>query len=254
MNTFNSSVPAVPGDSGPLVFPVTGQPIRTVVVDGEPWFVAADVCAVLGIGNNRDAVARVDDGDKGVGTVDTLGGPQQMVTVNESGLYDLILDSRKPEARAFRKWVTSEVLPSIRKTGQYAVPKSELELARDYVRALEAKEELRAQIAELEPKAEKWSRFMDADGLIGMTALADMLGVRVGDMTNWLVDSHIFRKQTSHGELHFERPRNMPRLSYQRSGLFTVKIEESNFVKYPVVYATSRGADLISDLWSARKN
>ena len=92
--------------------------------DGEPWFVAADVCAALTIGNNRDVLARLDDDEKGVGSIDTLGGKQDMAVVNESGLYALILGSRKPEAKRFKRWVTHEVLPSIRKTGAYAVPGS----------------------------------------------------------------------------------------------------------------------------------
>jgi hypothetical protein len=83
--------------------------------------VAADVCAVLGISNNRDAMSRLDEDEKGVGSTDTLGVVQQLATVNESGLYSLILASRKTEAKRFKKWVTSDVLPSIRKTAHYAV-------------------------------------------------------------------------------------------------------------------------------------
>ena len=92
---------------------------------GDPWFVASDVCEALTIGNSRDAVGRLDDDEKGVGTIDTLGGKQDVSIINESGLYSLIMTSRKPEAKRFKKWVTSEVLPAIRKTGSYAVaPKS----------------------------------------------------------------------------------------------------------------------------------
>ena len=97
--------------------------IRSVVVDGEPLFVAKDVCDVLGINKYRDAVARLDEDEKGRPVVvDTPGGKQSMTTVNESGLYHLIFQSRKPEARAFRKWVTGEVLPNIRKQGVYMTP------------------------------------------------------------------------------------------------------------------------------------
>jgi prophage antirepressor-like protein len=102
------------------IFEFVGSTIRTIVRDGEPWFVAADVCAVLGIVNNRDAISRLDDYEKGVITTDTLGGRQEMTAINESGVYSLIMTSRKPEAKAFRKWVTSEVLPSIRRTGSYS--------------------------------------------------------------------------------------------------------------------------------------
>ncbi len=88
---------------------------------------AADVCAALSIANSRDAVTRLDEDEKGVATIDTLGGRQEMATVNESGLYSLILGSRKPEAKRFKKWVTSEVLPAIRKTGSYNGPVTDSE-------------------------------------------------------------------------------------------------------------------------------
>lgn len=97
--------------------------VRVVQVYGEPWFVATDVCRALEISNSRDAVARLDDDEKGVGSTDTLGGKQGMQIINEPGLYTLVLGSRKPEAKAFKRWVTHEVLPTIRKTGSYKTPK-----------------------------------------------------------------------------------------------------------------------------------
>lgn len=93
--------------------------VRTVVRDGEPWFVAKDVCDILDISQYRDAISTLDEDERASVVVDTLGGPQNMSAVNESGLYALVFKSRKPEAKAFRKWVTSKVLPTIRKTGQY---------------------------------------------------------------------------------------------------------------------------------------
>ena len=95
--------------------------VRTVQVNGEPWFVLADVCKVLEIKNSRDAAAKLDGDEKGVALTDTLGGKQQMTIINESGLYAVVLRSDKPQAKPFRKWVTSEVLPSIRKHGSYSV-------------------------------------------------------------------------------------------------------------------------------------
>lgn len=93
------------------------------MINNNPWFVAKDVCQILGIANHKDAVSRLDDDERdGVGITDPIGRQQTVTTVSESGLYALIFQSRKPEARKFRKWVTSEVLPSIRKTGMYAVP------------------------------------------------------------------------------------------------------------------------------------
>lgn len=104
-----------------FTFNPTNQPIRVEIRDNAPWFVAKDVCNALTINNHNDAISRLDDDEKGVATIDTLGGKQSMSIINESGLYNLIFQSRKPEAKAFRKWVTSEVLPSIRRTGRYAL-------------------------------------------------------------------------------------------------------------------------------------
>lgn len=80
---------------------------------------AADVCRALGLGNSRQTLSYLDDDEKGVITSDTLGGKQEMSTINEPGLYSLILRSRKPEAKAFKRWITHEVIPAIRKTGGY---------------------------------------------------------------------------------------------------------------------------------------
>lgn len=93
--------------------------VRTVIQGEDVWFVAQDVCDVLGINKQRDAYSRLDEDERGSVLVDTLGGQQNVNAINESGLYSLILRSRKPQAKSFKKWVTSEVLPSIRKHGAY---------------------------------------------------------------------------------------------------------------------------------------
>lgn len=90
--------------------------IRTVVINGEPWFVAADVCRALEISNSRDAVQRLDEDEKGMVLTDTRGGQQSMTAINEPGLYVLVLGSRKPESKEFKRWITHDVLPTIRKT------------------------------------------------------------------------------------------------------------------------------------------
>lgn len=100
-------------------FDYNGQEVRTVEMNGQPWFVAADVCMVLEIGNPSQAASRLDDDEKGIISNDTPGGKQKMTIVSESGLYSLILGSRKPEAKQFKRWITHEVIPSIRKTGGY---------------------------------------------------------------------------------------------------------------------------------------
>ena len=100
--------------------------IRTLTIDGEPWFVAADVCKALELGNPSMTVERLDDDEKGISTIDTLGGKQRMAIINEPGLYSLVITSRKPEAKAFKRWITHEVIPAIRKHGAY-MTKSVLE-------------------------------------------------------------------------------------------------------------------------------
>lgn len=133
------------------IIPFSFEESAVRVIDGEGglWFVLADVCAVLDISNVGNAAARLDNDEKGVHSMDTLGGKQDVTIINESGLYSLILTSRKPSAKRFKKWVTSEVLPSIRKTGQYnaapqfAIPqtlKEALRLAADSIERAEAAE------------------------------------------------------------------------------------------------------------------
>ena len=94
---------------------------RTVQINGEPWFVLSDVCKVLELSSPHKVAERLDGDEKGRNQIPTLGGVQEMAVVNESGLYTVILRSDKPQAKPFRKWVTSVVLPSIRKTGSYSV-------------------------------------------------------------------------------------------------------------------------------------
>lgn len=108
--------------------PNLGQ-VRSVMIKGEPYFVAKDVCDVLSISNSRDAMYKLDDDERGVSVIPTPSGKQELNLVNESGLYSLIFQSRKPEAKQFRKWVTSEVLPAIRRQGFYIHPSAQLTTA-----------------------------------------------------------------------------------------------------------------------------
>lgn len=136
--------------------PAFGE-IRVTMIDGEPWFVAADVCKALEIKNSRDALARLDDDEKGVDLIYTPGGKQEMNIVNEPGLYGLVLGSRKKEARDFKRWIKHEVLPAIRKTGGYIAGADKMTDAEIMARAvlvanrtIEARD---ARIRELEAKA-----------------------------------------------------------------------------------------------------
>lgn len=103
-------------------FEFAGNNVRTVLKNDEVWFIAKDVCDVLEIIKYRDAVSRLDDEERGSVLVDTLGGRQETTAINESGLYSLIFKSRKPEAKQFKRWVTHEVIPAIRKHGGYLTP------------------------------------------------------------------------------------------------------------------------------------
>ena len=172
-------------------FVFNAMPVRVVQVTGEPWFVAADVCAVLGLGNVSMALERLDDDEKGVSSIDTLGGAQQMTVINESGLYSLVLGSRKPEAKPFKKWVTAEVLPSIRKTGVYAlgqsaIPQTYAQALRAHADAVEAKEQAQKQLALAAPKAEALDRIAQADGDMCITLAAKHIGMPPRKLMAWL--------------------------------------------------------------------
>ena len=152
----------------------------------EPWFVAKDVCAALGLGNSRQALARLDDDEKGVISTDTPGGEQQMQAVNEAGLYVLVLSSRKPEAKAFKRWVTHEVLPALRRDGGYMVARADETPEELMARALKAADATLARVRDenarltrrnqvLEPKAAFFDSVMESDGLISVRAAAKVL-------------------------------------------------------------------------------
>ena len=112
-----------------LVFHYKSSEVRTVELNGEPWFVLKDVCAVLGISNHKMTAQRLDADEVSLTDItDSMGRQQETTVINESGLYNVILRSDKPEAKPFRKWVTSEVLPSIRKTGSYTMHKLSKEM------------------------------------------------------------------------------------------------------------------------------
>lgn len=151
--------------------------------DGEPLFVARDVTDALGL--DRTATRRLDEDEKGVRSTHTPGGNQQVLLVTEPGFYKLVLQSRKPEAKAFKRWVTHEVLPALRREGAYEVPREEpldIVIARGMVAAnkkiqlLEDRNDaLRRQAEELRPKAAFFDRCMESDALISVRDAAKML-------------------------------------------------------------------------------
>ena len=140
------------------VFNYNQKQIRAVQLNDEMWFVLKDVCDVLGISIYRDVADRLDEDERALAEVDTLGGVQNMVVVNESGLYNVILRSDKPEAKPFRKWVTSEVLPSIRKTGGYQT--KAMTTAQMFAMQAKVNLEQEQRLAALENRAERTEQTM----------------------------------------------------------------------------------------------
>lgn len=196
--------------------------VRAVEVDGEPWFVGKDVAQALGYSNPRKALAdHVDAEDKGVTKCDTPGGEQDITTINESGLYSLVLSSKLPGAKKFKRWVTSEVLPTIRKTGGYQLPK-------DYPSALRALADTTEKLlaAETENEANK-PKVLFADAvstaktsiLVGELAkLLKQNGVDIGQnrLFGWLRENGFLIRRNG-------TDFNMPTQKSMDLGLFEIK-------------------------------
>ena len=206
------------------VFNFNENEVRSLLINDEPWFVGKDVADILGYRNPRDAINKhVDDEDKGVAKCDTLGGAQELAVINESGLYSLVLSSKLPNAKKFKRWVTSEVLPALRKTGQYQM--KELSGQELMARALiEAQSVLAAkdkQIEEMKPKAVFADAVATSKTSILVGELAKILkqnGVEIGQkrLFAWLREEGylIKRKGTDY---------NMPTQRAMELGLFEIK-------------------------------
>lgn len=149
--------------------------VRVAVRNGEPWFVANDVCAALGLKNPRDSIEKLDEDEKGVAISDTLGGAQEVNVINESGLYTLTFRSHKPAAKTFKRWVTHEVLPAIRRTGMYTAGLTQtdhsLEMVRGDISALgERVKQLELQSA---------GKLFPDDVCVTINQLADEIGCQL---------------------------------------------------------------------------
>lgn len=194
-----------------IPFNYHGHPVRTVTIDDEPWFVAKDVCDVLGISKYRDALDRLDGDERGSVQVDTLGGPQNMASVNEPGLYSLTLGSKKPEAKPFKRWVTHEVIPTIRKTGGYvnnddAFINTYLPFADDTTKSLfrgtlSTIRHLNAQIEEDKPHVIFSKAVNASSNSILVRELAHMMrqnGVQTGEhrLFKWMRDNGFLHKNS----------------------------------------------------------
>lgn len=205
--------------------------VRTMVINGSPWFVAKDVCECLGLTKHRDAVSRLDGDERGSVEVDTLGGTQQMAAVNEYGLYSLVLSSRKPSAKAFKRWITHEVIPAIRKHGAYMTgetleqaltsPDFLIRLATELKTEQEARKTAEAQIEADKPKVLFADSVAASHGSILVGELAKLLnqnGIDIGQnrLFNWLRENGylICRKGTDY---------NMPTQRSMEMQLFSIK-------------------------------
>ena len=152
--------------------------VRTIQVNNEPWFIASDVCRALEIANTSDAIKRLDDDEKSKFNLGLSGGETNCV--NEYGLYNLVLGSRKQEAKDFKRWITHEVIPQIRKTGGYHLPQTYAEALRAYADKVEQNEKLAAENAKLLPKAEFFDAVTDSKSAISIGEVAKVLDVGIG--------------------------------------------------------------------------
>lgn len=208
--------------------------IRTVEIDNEVWFVGKDVAEILGYTNPRKAIGdHVDEEDKGVTKCDTPGGAQNFTIINESGLYSLVLSSKLPTAKQFKRWVTKEVIPSIRKHGGYIVGQEGLNddelLSKALMVAQNKIAEREKRIAGLEvtnsalivanevmkPKADYFDELVDKNLLTGFRETAKQLGIKERAFINFLIDKkYIYRDK---------RSKLQPYAQHVKAGLFELK-------------------------------
>lgn len=159
--------------------------IRTVTINNEPYFVGKDIASALGYKDTADAIKKhIEEDDKGVGEIPTPGGVQKMTCINESGMYALILSSKLESAKKFKHWVTSEVLPTIRKTGTYNMPTTYKEALQQLLIQVEENERLEKQNEEMKPKAIFADAVSASDSSILVRDLAKIIkqnGVSIGE-------------------------------------------------------------------------
>lgn len=202
-----------------------GAEVRTVRKDGAPWFVLKDVCGVLGMSNSRVVADRLDNDEKGVSQIYTLGGVQEMTCISESGLYNVILRSDKPEAKPFRKWVTAEVLPAIRRSGGYIAGQNDLSPAELMAKAIKVAEQtlaerdarissLQVQNAIMAPKADYFDELVERNTLTSFRDTAKELGIPPRKFTQFLLDKKYIYRDKKEKLMPYEN---------KNDGLFEVK-------------------------------
>ena len=193
-------------------FSFNGAEVRTETVDGEPWFVVADVANVLNLANPSRVAASLEEDDlRTTEVIDSLGRKQLAYVTTEAGVYQIVFQSRKPEASVFRKWVTREVIPTIRKTGSYSVAPvaAPAELSRLEILTMALDSERRAitaetAVVEMTPKAEAWDDFIGSEGLILIGVAAKQAGYGQNKAYRMLRAGNILR------------PDNVPYASFER--------------------------------------
>ena len=183
--------------------------VRVVMRDGDPWFVAADVCRALDVGNISQAVSRLEEDEIHIILNDTNRGKRRMAVVSEPGLYALVLGSRKPEAQSFRRWITHEVLPAIRQEGAYMTPERLHKVLEDpdtlialAQRLKLLQEKNRALVDENEallPKADYFDRLVDHDVNLTLRETAKELGVKERSFIDYLIEhGYLYRDKKQH--------------------------------------------------------
>lgn len=177
--------------------------VRIVPVDGELMFVAKDVCDCLEITKHRDAISRLDSDERGSVKLDTPGGKQDIAAINEYGLYNLVLSSRKPEAKEFKRWITHDVIPAIRKTGSYSmvIPQTLPEALRAYANEVESHNATKAivaqqeqQIAEFKPVKDYVDKILSSKSCLTITQIAADYGMSAQELNKILHEAGLQRK------------------------------------------------------------
>ena len=183
-------------------FDFHGQQVRTILIDGEPWFVLNDLCRVLGIANPRDVANRIDsDGVGKTDTIDSMGRTQQSTIVNEPGMYEAVIRSNGEIAKPFRRWITREVLPQIRKTGSYSTVNahpelvSRVDLARMVLEAEEEKQVIAAALESAAPAIAYHDRFVANDDAVTVKDWAAEFGITEPAARQKLMDAKIIYRK-----------------------------------------------------------
>lgn len=222
------------------------SPVRVIEIDNEPWFVGKDIAFILGYGDTDQAIRRhVDSEDKLTRQFNGSGQNRKMTIINESGLYSLILSSKLPAAKKFKRWVTSVVLPSIRKTGSYSVAKDSymiedpIERAKAWIKEQQKLQEAETQLQIQAPKVTYYDQVIDKNGLTNFRDTAKMLGWKPKAFNKQLEDhGYIYRTGS--------KKTIKPYAEYVAKGYFEIKDTNSGFTQTLI---TAKGRAFFNEKW-----